>query len=98
MADQSERWPTVYKLPSEGYEEAISMSSLWLLGLTPTRYFLQFFEIHIKIALDSAARWQFLGAKCLRRFLAIIESKSKVRLLPEVRASDPRIEYGCSSF
>ncbi|GKB59186.1 hypothetical protein Tco_0915372, partial [Tanacetum coccineum] len=57
-----------------------SMSSPWLLGTTPTRYFLQFFEFKRSRCLrfPSAAGGNFLD-KMPQEGLAIIESKSKVR-------------------
>ncbi|GJS12160.1 reverse transcriptase domain-containing protein [Tanacetum coccineum] len=60
---------TFYQKPNETFNEAIvecfygllrSMSSPWLLGTTPTRYFLQFFEFQRSRCLRFRRGWQFL--------------------------------------
>ncbi|GJR42466.1 hypothetical protein Tco_1310569 [Tanacetum coccineum] len=66
-----------------------SMSSPWLLGTTPTRYFLQFFEFKRSRCLRFRPGGNFLD-KMPQEGLAIIESKSKVRY-SRSRASDSRV-------
>ncbi|GJX08706.1 hypothetical protein Tco_0196638 [Tanacetum coccineum] len=66
-----------------------SVSSPWLLGTTPTRYFLQFFEFKRSRCLRSAAGDNFLD-KMPQERLAIIESKSKVRY-SRSRVNDSRV-------
>ncbi|GJV69714.1 hypothetical protein Tco_1485223 [Tanacetum coccineum] len=67
-----------------------SMSSPWLFGTPPTRYFLQFFEFKRSRCLRFfCSSGNFLD-KMHREVKAIIESKSKSSLSQEVCANDSR--------
>ncbi|GJU23462.1 reverse transcriptase domain-containing protein [Tanacetum coccineum] len=81
---------TFYQKPNEAFNDCgnvfngspSSMSSPWLFGTPPTRYFLQFFEFKRSRCLRFCSRWQFLRQDASRS--RSLEDKMTIKMNPNM--------------